>query len=109
MNQTNLTPPWNEKKLKKKILSLQIHQNIITNSKISLRLIQIQTENINPHKIKGYTYTHLRKKKKNIDINIFKLRVIHTGLSMMHFIIDISQILFYNFSKFIFQSITAKL
>ena len=63
MNQTNLTPPWNEKSEKK-----NFHYKI---NQISLQiLIQIQTEKCNPHKIKGYTHTHLRKEYYIINIQI---------------------------------------
>ena len=62
MNQTNLTPPWNEKSEKKFFItkSIKYHYN----------LIQIQKEKCNPHKIKGYTHTHLRKEYYIINIQI---------------------------------------
>ena len=73
-------------------------QNSITNI---VKLIQIQTENCNPHEIKGYTHTHLRK-KKNI-INIFELRVIHTSVSMISFKIDKNKKKFYFIIIFFFD------
>ena len=54
-NQSHPPLEWNNRK---KILQTQ-------NSRTNIvKLIQFQTEKCNPHKIKGYTHTHLRKKKK---------------------------------------------
>ena len=65
MNQTNLTPPWNENNRKKN----STHKNSII--KI-VKLIQIRTENAIHIKSKvTHTLPYEKKKKKNIVFNIF--------------------------------------